>query len=212
MPQGGSDRVRDLIKAVEASDIEEVTVEDAGMRITIRKGGRALSDSGFVQAPFNRGVRRVAGCSRCRTARRARVRRRGVAVEAAAHQPWMTLCIASRPPWSAPSTPLPLPNDPPYVEVGHTCGAGDVLCILEAMKLMNEVVSEVSGTVQAVLVADGAAGGVRSASLRDRTRSGVGVGGVHPRPRGQQGRDRPSRGAGLSRVGHRSDRGLLHGR
>ncbi|HZJ03357.1 MAG TPA: hypothetical protein VFE20_06730, partial [Thermoleophilia bacterium] len=47
----GTDRVRDLIKAVEASDVEEVTVEDAGMRITIRRGGRALGDSGFVQAP-----------------------------------------------------------------------------------------------------------------------------------------------------------------
>ncbi|HZJ03356.1 MAG TPA: pyruvate carboxylase subunit B [Thermoleophilia bacterium] len=48
----GTDRVRDLIKAVEASDVEEVTVEDAGMRITIRRGGRGPSESGFVQAPF----------------------------------------------------------------------------------------------------------------------------------------------------------------
>jgi acetyl-CoA carboxylase biotin carboxyl carrier protein len=41
------------------------------------------------------------------------------------------------------------------VEVGQHVNEGDVLCILEAMKLMNEVASEVSGTVRAVLVENG---------------------------------------------------------
>jgi acetyl-CoA carboxylase biotin carboxyl carrier protein len=53
--------------------------------------------------------------------------------------------------YSAPS-----PSSPAYVEVGQHVNEGDVLCILEAMKLMNEVASEVSGTVRAVLVENGA--------------------------------------------------------
>lgn len=47
------------------------------------------------------------------------------------------------------------PDQPPYVKVGDTIAAGDVVCIIEAMKFMNEVTSEVSGTVTEVLVEDG---------------------------------------------------------
>jgi acetyl-CoA carboxylase biotin carboxyl carrier protein len=43
------------------------------------------------------------------------------------------------------------------VEVGRHVDEGDALCILEAMKLMNEVTSEVSGTVRAIFVENSAA-------------------------------------------------------
>ena len=46
----------------------------------------------------------------------------------------------------------PAPDAPPYVEVGSRVKKGDTLCIIEAMKLMNELESEVSGTVVEVLV------------------------------------------------------------
>ena len=47
------------------------------------------------------------------------------------------------------------PDKPPYVKAGDTVAEGDTLCIIEAMKFMNEVPSEVSGTVAEVLVKDG---------------------------------------------------------
>lgn len=47
------------------------------------------------------------------------------------------------------------PDQPPYVKVGDTIAAGDVVCIIEAMKFMNEVTSEVSGTVTEIMVEDG---------------------------------------------------------
>lgn len=46
----------------------------------------------------------------------------------------------------------PAPDQDPYVEVGSFVKKGDVLCIIEAMKLMNEVTSPISGTVCAILV------------------------------------------------------------
>ena len=49
--------------------------------------------------------------------------------------------------YSAPS-----PDTPPYVAVGQSVGEGTVLCIIEAMKLMNELESEVEGTITQVLV------------------------------------------------------------
>ena len=48
----------------------------------------------------------------------------------------------------------PAPNTPPFVEVGDTVSEGQVLCILEAMKLMNEIVSEYDGKVVKICIAD----------------------------------------------------------
>lgn len=48
----------------------------------------------------------------------------------------------------------PSPDSDPYVEVGDSVGEGDVLCIIEAMKLMNEIECETSGTVKEILVED----------------------------------------------------------
>ena len=50
----------------------------------------------------------------------------------------------------------PAPEAPPFVEVGDTVRVGQTLCILEAMKLMNELQSEVSGTVRKILAENGA--------------------------------------------------------
>lgn len=46
----------------------------------------------------------------------------------------------------------PAPDAPPYVDVGDRVGEGTVLCIIEAMKLMNELESEVEGTIRKILV------------------------------------------------------------
>jgi acetyl-CoA carboxylase biotin carboxyl carrier protein len=46
----------------------------------------------------------------------------------------------------------PAPDADPYVEVGQRIGEGTVLCIIEAMKLMNELESEVTGTVAKIMV------------------------------------------------------------
>jgi acetyl-CoA carboxylase biotin carboxyl carrier protein len=48
----------------------------------------------------------------------------------------------------------PSPDKPPYVEVGDTVKAGDIVCIIEAMKLFNEIESEVSGKIVKILVDD----------------------------------------------------------
>jgi acetyl-CoA carboxylase biotin carboxyl carrier protein len=47
------------------------------------------------------------------------------------------------------------PNSAPFVEVGSTVASGATLCIIEAMKLMNEIEADVSGTVKAILVENG---------------------------------------------------------
>ena len=49
----------------------------------------------------------------------------------------------------------PSPDSKPYVEVGKKVKKGDVLCIIEAMKLMNEIESELDGEISEILVEDG---------------------------------------------------------
>lgn len=49
----------------------------------------------------------------------------------------------------------PSPGSPAFVSVGQAIKPGDTICIVEAMKILNQIESEVSGTVKAVLVEDG---------------------------------------------------------
>ncbi len=49
----------------------------------------------------------------------------------------------------------PSPASPPFAEVGQRVSEGDTLCIIEAMKLMNEIEADASGTIKAILVGNG---------------------------------------------------------
>ena len=49
----------------------------------------------------------------------------------------------------------PAPGSPAFVEVGKTVKKGDTICIVEAMKMMNHIEAEVSGTIESILVENG---------------------------------------------------------
>lgn len=49
----------------------------------------------------------------------------------------------------------PNPDSKPYVEVGQSVAVGDILCIVEAMKMMNQIESDKAGIVKAILVENG---------------------------------------------------------
>lgn len=49
----------------------------------------------------------------------------------------------------------PSPDSDPFVKVGDSVSKGDTLCIVEAMKIMNEIEAEFGGTIQKILVSDG---------------------------------------------------------
>ena len=48
----------------------------------------------------------------------------------------------------------PAPDKPSFIEVGSSIGKGDVLCVVEAMKLFNEIEAEISGKIVKILVDD----------------------------------------------------------
>ncbi|MFT5085392.1 MAG: acetyl-CoA carboxylase biotin carboxyl carrier protein [Lentisphaeria bacterium] len=47
------------------------------------------------------------------------------------------------------------PDSAPYIEVGQTVKTGDIICIVEAMKMMNQIESDKAGVIEAILVEDG---------------------------------------------------------
>jgi len=47
------------------------------------------------------------------------------------------------------------PGEKPFVDIGQSVSKGDTLCIIEAMKIMNQIVAETSGTVRAIVVEEG---------------------------------------------------------
>jgi len=49
----------------------------------------------------------------------------------------------------------PSPTSPPFAEVGQTVKVGDVICIVEAMKMMNQIEADKAGTISAILVENG---------------------------------------------------------
>jgi acetyl-CoA carboxylase biotin carboxyl carrier protein len=49
----------------------------------------------------------------------------------------------------------PSPTSPPFIEVGQTVKIGDVVCIIEAMKMMNQIEADKAGTIGAILVESG---------------------------------------------------------
>lgn len=49
----------------------------------------------------------------------------------------------------------PSPGSPPFTEVGQHVKVGDVICIVEAMKMMNQIEADKAGTIEAILVEDG---------------------------------------------------------
>jgi acetyl-CoA carboxylase biotin carboxyl carrier protein len=123
------DRLREIIAIVEETGVSEVEIEQDGLRILVRKNQTNAAHA-FVATPS-------LPSAPASEAAPAEEGPKGVEVRA----PIVGTFYRSGSPEAAP-----------YVEVGDTVSQGDVLCIIEAMKLMNEIEAEVSGTVRAILV------------------------------------------------------------
>ena len=145
------DRVRDLIAAVEAANVDEVTVEDAGMRITVRKSGapRPLAEvpAGVGVATGAPTAAEVTEPAPGASAAGPSFESFGVQDPAAASQDFYQVLA----PMVGSFYSSPSPSNPAFVSVGQHVSEGDVLCILEAMKLMNEFLAEYDLEIVAVL-------------------------------------------------------------
>jgi acetyl-CoA carboxylase biotin carboxyl carrier protein len=148
------EQIRDLLKAVSQTDITELTIESGDEKITVRKS-TAIA---VAQAPVN--SVEIAATVPNNAARTA-------TATLPAEQPKVN---NNKSPETAESnnglvpitSPMvgtfyrsPSPTAPSFVEVGDRVNVGQTVCIIEAMKLMNDLPSEVAGKVVKVLVENG---------------------------------------------------------
>jgi oxaloacetate decarboxylase (Na+ extruding) subunit alpha len=131
--QARAERIRELVRIVQETGIGEVTIEEAGMRVSVRRTEeREPAAARTDESPL----------AALEDAELAPVAPNGlVRVEA----PMVGTFYRAR-----------QPGAPPFVEEGQPVGAGQTLCILEAMKLMNEVKADVEGIVRGIHVENAA--------------------------------------------------------
>ncbi|MGQ9867027.1 MAG: acetyl-CoA carboxylase biotin carboxyl carrier protein [Pseudanabaenaceae cyanobacterium] len=136
------EQLRELIAILDRTDISELTLEAGDLRLNIRKREKdatgipvAVGGGGAIAEPLN------------------------------SAPPVLEVEAASKPA-AVPSTKLaeivspmvgtfyraPAPDEPPFIEVGDTVRKGQTVCIVEAMKLMNQIEAEVTGRVVEILV------------------------------------------------------------
>jgi acetyl-CoA carboxylase biotin carboxyl carrier protein len=142
--------LRDLVEALSQSDIAELTLKSSTFELTLRK-------QGVMAAP-------MAPSAGAESTLAAPVTSPEVMAEVPVVPPAAAaLTPAAAPPGKSPelltiSSPMvgtfyrsPAPDEPPFVEVGDRISAGQAVCIIEAMKLMNELEAEISGEIVEIL-------------------------------------------------------------
>jgi acetyl-CoA carboxylase biotin carboxyl carrier protein len=139
--------IQNLIKFVSNSGVAEVKLETGDIKITIRTTleGNTPDITYVQQAPMQQTLPQAAPIA---------VVSAPVVPVANAQADEISKYITIKSPIIGTFYRKPSPDKPMYTEVGNTIAKGDVLCVIEAMKLFNEIESEVSGKIVKILVDD----------------------------------------------------------
>jgi acetyl-CoA carboxylase biotin carboxyl carrier protein len=138
-------QIQDLIKFVAKSGVSEVEIEQKDFKITIKTPGKGKQE--FVQVT-------AAPVMAAPVAMPAAAPAPAAPAAPAAAAPVASNLIEIKSPMIGTFYRSSAPDKPAFVEVGTEIKAGDKVCIVEAMKLFNEIESEVSGKIVKILVND----------------------------------------------------------
>jgi acetyl-CoA carboxylase biotin carboxyl carrier protein len=134
-------KLKKLIDLVQESGIAELEITEGEEKVKIVKGGRAMPEvAAMLPAP---------------TAAPAPAAPAGAAPPTPAEVPPKVEGHALKSPMVGTFYRAPSPGAKPFVEVGDTVKAGQTVCIIEAMKLLNEIEADKDGVVKAVLAENG---------------------------------------------------------
>lgn len=132
--------IRKLVKLVDSSEITDLEIEEDGLRVKIAKkirGVKAVTQPQILSSTFP-------------------------VMQHAVEEPTAPVKEETKENMHEIRSPIvgtfyraPAPDADPYVQIGDSISAGSVLCIVEAMKLMNEIESDVSGKIIKILVENG---------------------------------------------------------
>ncbi len=141
-------KVKKLIELLEESGIAEIEISEGEESVRISRyptGGAAAPVVHYAQAPA------PAAAPAAPAATAASAPTAEAAPAAPAHKPDHTVTA----PMVGTFYAAPAPGAKPFVELGSEVNIGDTLCIIEAMKMMNQIESDKAGRVTAILVKNG---------------------------------------------------------
>ncbi len=138
--------IQSLIRFVAKSGASEVSLEMEDVKITIKTGGATNVETTVLQQ-VPAVATQMAGMQQAMPAA-------APAEESASTEESNDNYITVKSPIIGTYYKKPSPDKPSFVEVGSQVNQGDVLCVIEAMKLFNDIESEVSGKIVKILVED----------------------------------------------------------
>jgi acetyl-CoA carboxylase biotin carboxyl carrier protein len=141
-------QIKRLIKLVESSNIEELEIQEEGFQVRITKG---KSESNIQYTANIPQMVQPASNPPHHVHQEAHIHEAHLKnVEGEKSENLMEICS----PMVGTFYKSPAPDSGPYVKEGDIIQPGQVLCIVEAMKLMNEIEAEISGKIVKILVED----------------------------------------------------------
>lgn len=153
--------IQDLIKFVSKSGVTEVEIEEKDFKITIKSESKKQKEEKtvYVQQPMAQQMPQPQAAPAPQPAPAQQPASPAPAAESAgskddAEKAEDNNYLTIKSPMIGTFYRAPSPDKPLFVEVGDTVKKGDQVCIIEAMKLFNEIESEVSGKIVKVLVDD----------------------------------------------------------
>jgi len=122
-------RIKDMIALMEASTLSEIDVSEGDFRICLKR-----QVAGQISVQPNLITHKSEAAEEVKSINKGHV----------VKSPMVGTFYSS-----------PSPSSPAFAEVGKTVKKGDVICIIEAMKMMNQIEADKSGVIEAVLIDDG---------------------------------------------------------
>lgn len=134
-------KVKKLIELLEESNINEIEIKEGEESVRISRGGTVAAAPVYHTPNYQPAPQPAAAPAAAPVeAEKAEAAPRGHVVRS----PMVGTFYSS-----------PSPSSPAFVEVGKPVKVGDVICIVEAMKMMNQIEADKAGIVEAILVEDG---------------------------------------------------------
>lgn len=142
--------IKDLLNMIADSDVNEVSIEEGDFKIKVKKQGEAPSypvPPVFAPTSYSQPTPIELSLAPSQTAQSAAPK-----ADTAANSDSITIIKS---PIVGTFYKAPSPESPSFAEVGKIVSKGDTLCIIEAMKIMNEIESEYSGRIVRIIAENG---------------------------------------------------------
>jgi len=138
--------VKNLLSLISESDVNEVSIEEGDFKLKVKK----TPDSPAPQIKYQMPQQQAAA-----PAQQQAPQQSAPADDASADEEKQPDGDVVKSPIVGTFYESPSPDADPFVKIGDKVSKGDTLCIIEAMKIMNEIDAEFSGTIEKIMVNDG---------------------------------------------------------